>query len=139
MWFIDIQTNDWLIDCWIDRMVNPAWFPIQFNSIQSDLIQFLFSCSYYPVILSSHCIQWTIPIQWGKTNVLFQSQWLYCIIYLFNNGFKYGIIIKYLSIRTIPLCHYQIQSSWLFEAFSFLSLLNNPRSILFNPSFGYYW
>ena len=53
---------------------------------------------------------------------------MYCIIYLFNNGLTNGIIIKYLSIRTIPLCHYQIQSSWLFEATSFQSLLNNPRS-----------
>ena len=32
------QMNDWLIDCWIDRMVNPTWFPIQFNSIGFDPI-----------------------------------------------------------------------------------------------------
>ena len=31
---------------------------------------------------------------------------------------------KYQSIRNIPLCHYQIQSSWLFEATSLLSILN---------------
>ena len=43
-------------------------------------------------------------------------------------GFTNGIIIKYQSIRTIPLCHYQIQSSWLFEVTSLLSLLNNPNS-----------
>ena len=33
-WYI----NKWMIDCWIDRMVNPAWFPIQSNSIGFDPI-----------------------------------------------------------------------------------------------------
>ena len=48
-----------------------------------------------------------------------------------------GIITyKYQSIRTIPLCHYQIQSSWLFEAISLLSILNKSY---FKLSFGYDW
>ena len=32
-------------------------------------------------------MQRTIPIQWGSINILLQYQWLYCIIYLLNNGF----------------------------------------------------
>ena len=82
-WFVTHwYTNKWMIDCWIDRMVNPAWFPIQFNRIWSNsslvavIIQlfslfivysklFLFneakSISYFNLddcIALSTCLQW---------------------------------------------------------------------------------
>ena len=38
---INNQANDWWIDCWIDWMVNPTWFPIQVNRILSILVSLL--------------------------------------------------------------------------------------------------
>ena len=35
------RANDWWIDCWIDWMVNPTWFPIQVNRILSILVSML--------------------------------------------------------------------------------------------------
>ena len=124
MWLIDIQTNEWLIVGLIEWSIQHDSNPIQFYQIWSNsslvavIIQlfslfivyselFLFneakSMSYFNL---NDCIALSTCLQWIPN----------------------GIIIKYRSIRTIPLCHYQFHSSWLSEAISLLSILNNPRS-----------
>ena len=54
---------------------------IRSDSIHSSFIAFIIQFS------SIFSMQWFIPIQWGKINILNQYQWWYCIIYLLNNGF----------------------------------------------------
>ena len=116
-WLTIEQMIDRLQD-WLNGESNLIFIPSQSDSIHSSFIAVIFQFSF--II----CMQWSIPVQCGKINILIQYQWLYCIVYLLINGFKMWILTKYLSIRTIPLCHYQIQSSWLFEAISLLSILN---------------
>ena len=48
---INNRANDWWIDCWIDWMVNPTWFPIQFNRILSILVSLLLLSSSPPSFL----------------------------------------------------------------------------------------
>ena len=50
-----------------------------------------------------------------------------------------GIIIEYESIRTIPLGHYQIPLLIYSKQPVPNHYLSFPISILFKPSFGYYW
>ena len=111
--------------------------PIQFNSIGFDPILVQLQLISSNSLFSLYTVNYSYSMRLNQCPISISM--IYCIIYLFNKGFTNGIIIKYRSIRTIPLCHYQIQSSRLFEATSLLSLLNNPDSILFKPLFGYYW
>ena len=82
MWLIDLQSSIWLIDCWIDWMVNPTWFPFQVNRILSILVSLLLLSSsplFFYAVIYSYSIR--------QNQYLFQYQWLYCTIYLLNNGF----------------------------------------------------
>ena len=79
-WFTIEQMIDWWLD-WLNCESN-----LISNASQSDFIH----SSFIAVIIhfsSIFSMQWSILIQWGKINILFQYQWLYCIIYLLINGF----------------------------------------------------
>ena len=71
---------DRLLD-WLNGESNLIYNPSQSDSIHSSFISVIIHFSF---IFS---MQWSIPIQWGKINILYKYQWLYCIIYLLNNGF----------------------------------------------------
>ena len=119
--WINNWANDWLIDCWIDWMVNPTWFPMQVNRILSILVSLLLLSSSPPSFLCSDLFLF------NKAKSISYCSINDCIVLstCLTMDSQMGIIInKYQSIRTIPLCHYQIQSSWLFEAISLLSILN---------------
>ena len=126
---INNRANDWWIDCWIDWMVNPTWFPIQFNRILSILVSLLLLSSSPPSFLCSDLFLFykAKSISYFSINDCI----VLSIYWSMDSQMWININNKYQSIRTIPLCHYQIQSSWLFEVTSLLSLLNNPSSILY--------
>lgn len=110
---INNQAKDWLLDS----------LNSESNSFSKIFTWFVIYCWYKPDLFCS--IQIFTPIQFIKFNIQIQYQKLYCINFLLNNGFTNGRKTnKYQSIRIISLCHYQIQSSWLFEATSFLLILN---------------
>ena len=71
---------DRLLD-WLNGKSNLISNPSQSDSIHSSFIAVIIQFS------SIFSMLWTIPIQWGKINILNQYQWWYCIIYLFINGF----------------------------------------------------
>ena len=71
---------DRLLD-WLNGESNLIYNPSQSDSIHSSFISVIIHFS------SIFSMQWSIPIQWGKINILYKYQWLYCIIYLLNNGF----------------------------------------------------
>ena len=79
-WLTIEQMIDWLMD-WLNGESNLISIPSQSVSIHSSFIAVIIQFS------SIFSMQWSIPIQYGKINILFQYQWLYCIIYLLNNGF----------------------------------------------------
>ena len=118
---INNRANDRLIDCRIDWMVNPTWFPIQVSRILSILVSLLLLSSSPPSFLCCELFLFNEakPISYFSINdgILLSIYWTMDSQMWINTN-------KCQSIRTIPLCHYQIQSSWLFEAISFLSILN---------------
>ena len=69
--------------------------PSQSDSIHSSFIVVIIQFS------SIFSMQWSIPIQCGKINILIQYQWLYCIIYLLINGFTNGNKYQQISIHLI--------------------------------------
>ena len=71
---------DRLLD-WLNGESNLISIPSHSDSIHSSFIAVII---YFSSMFS---MQWSILIQWGKINILFQYQWLYCIVYLLNNGF----------------------------------------------------
>ena len=79
-WLTIEQMIDRLQD-WLNGKSNLISNPSQSDSIHSSFIAFIIQFS------SIFSMLWTIPIQWGKTNILIQYQWLYFTIYLLNNGF----------------------------------------------------
>ena len=119
---INNRANDWWIDCWIDWMVNPTWFPIQVNRILSILVSLLLFTSSPLSFLCSDLFLFNE----AKSISYFSINDCIVLSIYWSMDSQMGIMInnKYQSIRTIPLCHYQIQSSWLFEATSLLSILN---------------
>ena len=99
--------NPWFVTHWltikqmIDRLLgwlngesNLISIPSQSDSIHSSFIVVIIQFS------SIFSMQWSIPIQWGKINILFQYQWLYCIIYLWINGFTNGNNHQQISIHS---------------------------------------
>ena len=119
---INNRANDWWIDCWIDWMANPTWFPFQFNRILSILVSLLLLSRSPPSFLC--CDRFLL----NKAKSISYFNIYDCIvlsIYWTMDSQKWIIITnKCQSIRTILMCHYQIQSSWLSEATSLLSILN---------------
>ena len=79
-WLTIKQMIDRLLG-WLNGESNLISIPSQSDSIHSSFIVVIIQFS------SIFSMQWSIPIQWGKINILFQYQWLYCIIYLLINGF----------------------------------------------------
>ena len=79
-WLTIKQIFDRLMD-WLNGESNLISIPGQSVSIHSSFISVIIQFS------SMFSMQWSIPIQWGKINILFQYLWLYCIFYLLNNGF----------------------------------------------------
>ena len=118
---INNQANDWLIDCWIDWMVNPTWFPMQVNRILSILVSLLLLSSSPPSFLCSDLFLFNKAKSISYFSI---NDCIVLSIYWTMDSQMWIITNKYQSIRTIPLCHYQIQSSGLFKATSLLSILN---------------
>ena len=78
---INNRANDWLIAGLIEWRIQLDFHSNSIGFIHSSFIAVIIQFS------SMFSMQWSIPIQWGKINILFQYQWLYCIIYLLINGF----------------------------------------------------
>ena len=117
-WLTIEQMIDWLLD-WLNGKSN-----LIFNPSQSDLsilVSLLLLSSSLPSFL---CCD---PFLFNKAKSISYFSINDCIvlsIYWSMDSQMWIMISKYQSIRTIPLCHYQIQSSWLFDATSLLSILN---------------
>ena len=124
--FIIKLINPWFMTRWltneqmIDWMVNPIWFPIQVYRIMSIPVSFLLLSSYPPSFLCSDLFLFNEAK--SKSHFSINDCTVLSIYWTLDS--QTWIIIKYQSIQIIPLCHYQIQSFWLFEAISFLSILN---------------
>ena len=122
-WFVTHWlTIEHMIDRWrIDWMVNPTWFPFQVNRILSILVSLLLLSSSP---LSFLCSDLFLFNEAKSTSYLSISDCIVLSIYWSMDSQMWIYTNKYQSIRTIPLCHYQIQSAWLSEASSLLSILN---------------
>ena len=68
-WLTIEQMIDWLMD-WLNGESNLISIPSQSDSIHSSFIAVIIHFS------SIFSMQWSIPIQLGKINILFQYQWL---------------------------------------------------------------
>ena len=117
-WLTIEQMIDWLLD-WLNGKSN-----LIFNPSQSDL-SILVSLLLLSISPPSFLCSDLFLFNKAKSISYFSiNDCIVLSIYLSMDS-QMGIITnKYQSIRTIPLCHYQIQSSWLFEATSLLSILN---------------
>ena len=118
---INNRANDWWIDCWIDWMANPTWFPFQVIRILSILVSLLLLSISPPCFLCSDLLLFNEAKSISYFNI---NDCIVLSIYWTMDSQMWMIINKYQSIRTILICHYQIQSSWLSEATSLLSILN---------------
>ena len=121
-WFV----NHWLaieqmIDCRIDWMVNPTWFSIQVSRILSILVSLLLLSTSPPSFLCSDLFLFNKAKSISYFSI---NDCIVLSIYWSMDSQMWIIISKCQSIRSIPLCHYQIQSSWFFKAISLLSILN---------------
>ena len=117
-WLILEQIIDWLMD-WLNGESNLISIPIQ--SDLSILVSLLLLSISPPSFLCSDLFLFNK----AKSISYFNINDCSVLSIYWSMDSQMGIIInKYQSIRTIPLCHYQIQSSWLFEATSLLSILN---------------
>ena len=114
-----------MIDCWIDWMVNPTWFPFQFNRILSILVSLLLLSISPPSFLCSDLFLFNK----AKSISYFNINDCIALSIYWSMDSQMGIITyKYQSIRTSPLCHYQIQSSWLLKQPVCYQYWTNPSS-----------
>ena len=109
---------DRLID-WLNGESNLIFISSQSDSIHSSFI--VFFTSSLPSFLCSDLFLFNEAKSISYFNIY---DCIVLSIYWTMDSQMWIIINKYQSIRSIPLCHYQIQSSWLFEATSLLSILN---------------
>ena len=129
-WLAIEQMIDWLLD-WLNGESNLISIPSQSDSIHSSSLLLLSSSPPFFLCCDLFLFNEAKSISYFNIN-----DCIVLSIYWSMDSQMWMIINKYQSIRTIPLCHYQIQSSWLFEATSLLLLLNKSY---FKPSFGYDW
>ena len=118
-WLILEHIIDWLMD-WLNGESNLISNASQSDSIHSSFIVF-FTSSFLSFLCSDLFL-------FNKAKSISYFSINDCIVlsiyWSMDSQMWIMIINKYQSIRTIPLCHYQIQSSWLSEATSLLSILN---------------
>ena len=132
IWFIIKLINPWIVTHWltiehmIDRLLdwlngesNLISIPIQSDSIHSSFISVIIQFS--SIFL---CSDWFLFNKAKSISYFSINDCIALSIYWTMDSQMWIITNKYQSIRSIPLCHCQIQSSWLFEATSLLSILN---------------
>ena len=120
-WIIN-RANDWLISG-----LTEWWIQLDF---QCKSIGFYLSILVSLLLLSRSppsflCCDLFLFNKAKSTSYFSINDCIVLSIYWSMDSQMWIITNKYQSIwTTIPLCHYQIQSSWLFEATSLLSILN---------------
>ena len=118
-WLTIEQMIDRVLD-WLNGESNLISNACQSDSIHSSFIAVFFTSSP----LSFLCSDLFLFYKAKSISYFSINDCIVLSIYWSMDSQMWIITNKYQSIRTIPLCHYQIQSSWLYEATSLLSILN---------------